>query len=51
MFEFVAIWSQVLDETVTCVVHFFEQTSAYLRVDYTEMLPGVNPKYQRSEHE
>jgi hypothetical protein len=44
MIQFFALWSHVLDETVTGVVHFFKQTTAYLSVDYTDILPEVNPK-------
>ena len=42
--EFVAIWSHVLDETTSSVVHYFRQLNQYLRVDYTEIPMQVNPK-------
>ena len=44
MFEFVAIWSQVLDETIGGVIHFFKESFEYLDVDYTKVLLDVNPK-------
>jgi len=44
MIRILAVWTQVLDEAITGVVHFFEQTSAYLRIDYTEPLRIVKPQ-------
>lgn len=44
MVEFLTVWAQVLDEAITGVVYFFEQTNAYLRIDYTEPLRIVKPQ-------
>jgi hypothetical protein len=44
-----AFWSQTLDAAIDGVVHFFEQTSWYLQIDYTYPLRDVNPEFRRKE--